>query len=188
MARLLPAVHASQQRGAAPLVRCTPPPVSPRCTPHHSRPGRRWGVRSASSLAPVHESLTLLRLPAGGAVDEAQALLDEVWSLQYVASGPICGTAGAVTLLERRGPAGGSGGLAGAAERDEGGGGALAGVLFRFGRQAQRDTFFDNPATREVLGGTAAAACEGACRSARRRARRSVRGSSPSPDVPPLSL
>ncbi|KAL4515734.1 hypothetical protein Ndes2437B_g07155 [Nannochloris sp. 'desiccata'] len=50
----------------------------------------------------VYETLTLLNFPATIEEDSVSAVVDEVWSLQYRAAGPICGSAGPFTPPRNR--------------------------------------------------------------------------------------
>lgn len=93
------------------------------------------------ALAPVYESLTLLQsvsLPG-----EAAAMLDDVWSAQYLVPGPIVGCAGPLIAFESSSEATYS-----------------HAVFFRFGRECTRSTFQQHPIVIDIIGNKAGPLCD----------------------------
>lgn len=86
--------------------------------------------------------------------------MDGIWSLQYMAAGPICGSAGPLSQFRCRVPSGGSPAAAGTQP--------LAcqpfthAVLFRYANATARERFEGQPRVQLMLGGTGAPAGTGA--------------------------
>ncbi|KAL4542941.1 hypothetical protein Ndes2526B_g03625 [Nannochloris sp. 'desiccata'] len=85
----------------------------------------------------VYETLTLLNFPATIEEDSVSAVVDEVWSLQYRAAGPICGSAGPFTPLATAPTS-----IAPAFTHA---------VLFRYGEQRLLESFMSNPRIKDML-------------------------------------
>lgn len=75
-------------------------------------------------------------------------MVDGVWSLQYVAAGPICGSAGPLSQF-RCGPSSGTSGSDACQPFTHA-------VLFRYSNAAGRERFEQQPRVQLMLGGTGA--------------------------------
>lgn len=109
-----------------------------------SCPGDLW---PSSSSSPSSSSCSVLQ-------DEVAQMVDGIWSLQYLAAGPICGSAGPLKGFRS---AGGSGTGDGAAAQP-----ASHAVLFRYANEAALARFESQPRVQLMLGGTGAPAGTGA--------------------------
>ncbi|KAL4427166.1 hypothetical protein ABPG77_001170 [Micractinium sp. CCAP 211/92] len=108
--------------------------------------------------AAVAESLHLLRFPPGvseAMQEEVAQVVDGIWSLQYLAAGPICGSAGPLTGYRAGAGAGQAGGAAAAAPP------ASHAVLFRYANEAALTRFEAQPRVQLMLSGTGAPAGTG---------------------------
>ncbi|KAL4459186.1 hypothetical protein ABPG75_014051 [Micractinium tetrahymenae] len=114
---------------------------------------------AAAGQAAVAESLHLLRFPPGVFEEEVSQVVDGIWSLQYLAAGPICGSAGRLVRFHSTGSA------------DQAGAGAEAGaeaqpavshaVLFRYANETALTRFEAQPRVQLMLSGTGAPAGTG---------------------------
>ena len=131
----------------APLKTAVLSPTLSQANPSTCSPIIRPSTRRAGSRVDVYETLTLLQFPDACPAEDVLDAVDRVWSLQYMVSGPVCGSAGRLLPLpgaEPRAPP------------------FTHAVLFRYGRRATADAFLDNPRTQELLGQVATGVAEGA--------------------------
>ena len=82
-------------------------------------------------------------------------MVDGIWSLQYMAAGPICGSAGPLSHFRCRAPAGSAGTQPLACQP------FTHAVLFRYASAAARERFEAQPRVQLMLGGTGAPAGTG---------------------------
>ena len=115
------------------------------CCAADRRCARLW--RSAAAPAHCHQ------LPSVRLQEDVAAVVDGIWSLQYMAAGPICGSAGPLAQFQ----CGGGEGAAPACQP------FTHAVLFRYSNAATRERFEAQPRVQLMLGGTGAPAGTGGC-------------------------
>ncbi|PSC74061.1 sonic hedgehog A [Micractinium conductrix] len=109
---------------------------------------RRDLPTAAAGQTAVAESLHLLSFPPNTSEEDIASVVDGVWSLQYLAAGPICGSAGPLAGFRRAGAAAEYAGDAGDAPTHA--------VLFRYSNEVALLRFESQPRVQLMLGGTGA--------------------------------
>lgn len=93
--------------------------------------------------------------------DEIAQIVDGIWSLQYMAAGPICGSAGPLSQFRRFVPEGGAPGPAAPGAQPLTCQPFTHAVLFRYANAVARERFEAQPRVVLMLGGTGAPAGTG---------------------------
>lgn len=91
-------------------------------------------------------------------------MVDGIWSLQYMAAGPICGSAGPLSHFRCRVPADGAAAASSAGTQPLACQPFTHAVLFRYASAAARERFEAQPRVQLTLGGTGLPAGTGARR------------------------
>lgn len=128
---------------------------------------RRRLAGSGSRRSPVafHHDFTCFAAPCFLLwQDEIAQIVDGIWSLQYMAAGPICGSAGPLSQFCCRVPEGGAPGPAGPGAQLPTCQPFTHAVLFRYANAVARERFEAQPRVQLMLGGTGAPAGTGGSR------------------------